>query len=130
MEVIDLGLSRYDIALLWLCPLGALIGSLAFAITATISDAPPKKENQNYFASNQLAKARLMWIFLRLALGAILGLLLGLYFIGAIQENPSTLAKVIALSIIAGYGAPKIWLVQDKVVSGQIEKIVKEELSK
>ncbi|WP_262730428.1 hypothetical protein [Alloalcanivorax marinus] len=130
MELIDVGLGKYDIALLILCPLGALIGSFAFAITATISDMPPKKESQAKFASSQLAKARGAWLMLRLMLGAILGLLLGLYFIGAIQETPSTLAKVVALSIIAGYAAPKMWLAQDKVISAQIERVVKAELSK
>lgn len=130
MELIDIGLSKYDIALLIFCPLGALIGSFAFAITATISDMPPKKECQAQFASSQLAKARGAWLMLRLTLGAILGLLLGLYFIGAIQETPSTLAKVVALSIIAGYAAPKIWLAQDKVVSSKIQRAINAELSK
>lgn len=130
MEFIDLGFSKYDIALLLLCPVGAVIGSFAFAITATISDKPPTREHHFTFASNQLRAARGMWIVLRLMLGAILGFLLGLYFVGAIQETPSTLAKVVALSIIAGYAAPKIWLAQDKVVSSQIERLVKKELSK
>ncbi|WP_321323629.1 hypothetical protein [Thiomicrorhabdus sp.] len=130
MELIDIGLSKYDIALLIFCPIGALIGSFAFSITATISYVPPKKESQAKFASSQLAKARGAWLMLRLTLGAILGLLLGLYFIGAIQETPSTLAKVIALSIIAGYAAPNIWLAQDKVVSSQIERAIKMALSK
>lgn len=62
-------------------------------------------------------------------LGAILGLIIGLYFIGAIQETPSTIAKVMALSILLGYAAPKIWEAQDKIVTAKINKIVNSEIS-
>ena len=130
MEFIDLGFSKYDFALLLLCPLGALIGSCAFAITTTIPLEPPTEDHHYVLAPKHIRVARGAWLFLRLILGAILGLLLGLYFVGAIQETPSTLAKVVALSIIAGYAAPKIWLAQDKIISSQIERLVKKELSK
>jgi len=130
MDLLELGLSKYDIALLILCPASAAIGSFAFAINATISEMPPKEESKTYFVSEKLQKARGAWLFLRILLGAIMGLFLGLYFVGSIQESPSTIAKIVALSLLFGYAAPKIWLAQDKVIASQVEKIMKKELSK
>lgn len=130
MELVGLGFSIYDVELLLLCPLGAVIGSFAFAIKVSLPEAPPTKEHHFTLASSHIIKGRVAWLVLHCVLGGILGLLLGLYFVGAIQETPSTLAKVVALSIIAGYAAPKIWLAQDKVVSSQIERLVKKELSR
>ncbi len=129
MGITGIGLSEYDIALLLLCPFGALLGSFAFMISATIRTNPPVKENEYSLASKKLMSIRGRWMALRFMLGAIMGLLLGLYFVGAIQETPSTLAKVIALSIIAGYAAPKLWDAQDELITNQIKKVVKEELS-
>jgi hypothetical protein len=129
MEFIDFG--AYNTALLILCPLGSIIGSLAHAIVITISlDSLPNEEGKIYFASKDLQKARSLWLFLRLGLGAILGLVLGLYFIGAIQETPSTLAKVVALSILAGYVAPKVWLAQDEIFALQLERFLKSKFVK
>ena len=125
MEV--LGFSSFDLLLLGLCPVGGVIGSFAYAIIDTIDPInSPKKEEQAVFASKKLQDKRGAWLGLRCILGAILGLVIGLYFIGSIQENSSTLAKIIAFSIMAGYAAPKVWAAQDKILEGQIKKIVQD----
>lgn len=125
MDMSVLGLSKYDIALLFFCPLGAVIGSFAHAIVETIDlKGPPTDETHMRLASRELQKMRSMWLGLRMMLGAILGLVIGLYFIGAIQETPSTIGKVIALSILFGYAAPKVWDAQDKIVTAKIKQIV------
>ncbi|MNG30415.1 hypothetical protein D3C84_1160290 [compost metagenome] len=57
-------------------------------------------------------------------LGAILGLVISLYFLGSIQQNISTVAKIVALSIIAGYAAPKVWAAQQILVEAKIKQVI------
>lgn len=75
------------------------------------------------FASNELQKARGAWIVLRLMLGAILGFVFGLYFVGSLHETPATFAKVWALSFVVGYAAPKIWAVKEQVLIQKLETV-------
>lgn len=129
MSLLELGLSNYDVALLVTCPIGAVLGSFAQAIVHTIDlKGPPTNESDMTFASPELQELRGAWLGLRLILGAILGLVIGLYFVGAIQETVTTLAKIVALSILAGYAAPKVWVVQDKIVSAKLSRIVHSKL--
>jgi len=130
MNLTLLGFSSYDVALLILCPIGAVIGSFAFAITETISHKPPKKEEDYTFASEHVSKARGSWLGLRLILGAILGFVLGLYFVGSIQETATTLAKIMALSILAGFSAPNIWLAQEKAITSKVSALLDESSNK
>lgn len=126
----ELGIKKYDLALLLFCPIGAVLGSFAQAILTTINpDQPPKDSEKVYFASSHLRAARGAWLTLRLMLGAILGLVIALYFIGALQENLPTLAKIIALSILLGYAAPKIWATQEKFIVNRVHELVDRELS-
>lgn len=128
MSSFGLGFSSYDIALLIWCPVGSVIGSLAYVIMVSLPSSPPTKEHHYARVSDHIREGRKTWIGLRFLLGGILGFLLGLYFVGAIQETPSTLAKVIALSIVAGYSAPRIWLAQDKMISSKIEVLIMKKL--
>jgi len=119
----QLGFSSFDFALIILCPIGSIIGSLAQVIQITIHPyKPPNEEGIQYIASKDLQDARGVWIALRLMLGGILGLVVGLYFVGAIHENAPTLTKIIALSILMGYAAPKIWVTQEKILMEKLEK--------
>jgi hypothetical protein len=121
----SLGLTSHDAALLVGCPIGGVIGSMAQAIVKTIDlNGPPNREDDMQLASEELQKLRGMWLYMRLTLGAILGLVFGLYFIGAIQPTVGTAAKIIALSIVAGYAAPKIWEAQEKVVEAKLKQAV------
>lgn len=127
----ELGFKRYDLALLLFCPAGAVLGSFAHAMLASMNpDQPPRDEGRVRFASPRLAAARGSWLVLRLSLGAILGLVIALYFIGALQENLTTLAKIIALSILLGYGAPKIWVAQERLLLDRVRDLVERELSR
>lgn len=123
MELFEgLGLTSHDIALLVGCPIGGVIGSFAQAIVKTIDlGGPPTKEGDMSIASKELQEIRGIWFSLRFVLGGILGLVLGLYFVGAMQPTPATAAKVIALSIIAGYAAPKVWESQEKIVEAKLK---------
>jgi len=116
----------YTLLLILLCPIGAVVGSFAHAIVKTINlEEPPTHEDDIQLASKDLRAKRGMWLTLRMILGAILGLVLGLYFVGSIQETPATLAKIVALSIIAGYAAPKFWEAQEAIVDAKLRDISK-----
>ncbi|WP_345986908.1 hypothetical protein WCX18_06950 [Sulfurimonas sp. HSL1-2] len=124
----SLGLTSYDIALLVGCPIGAVIGSLAQAIVKSIDlEGPPTNEDDMKIASKELQELRGTWLYLRMVLGGILGIVLGLYFIGSIQPSAATVAKIIALSIIAGYAAPKVWEAQERIVEAKLKKIADRE---
>ncbi|WP_444901473.1 hypothetical protein ACJJIG_18575 [Microbulbifer sp. SSSA007] len=127
MGLFGLGLSNYDIALLIFCPIGAVIGSFAFAIVETIAHKPPTKEDDFTVANEHVRNARGIWLGLRMILGGILGLVLGLYFVGAIQETVATLTKIVALSIFAGYSAPNIWLAQEEAIANKVAELLKKE---
>lgn len=130
MSLLGLGLSNYDLALLFVCPIGAVLGGFAQAIVQTIDlNSPPRNESDLRWASPELQKLRGAWLGLRLTLGAILGVVIGLYFVGAIQENPATLAKITALSVLAGYAAPKVWGAQERIVTAKINSIVGTEVN-
>ncbi len=126
----DLGFKKYDLALLLFCPAGALLGSFAHAMLTSMNpDQPPRDERRVRVASPRLAAARGSWLVFRLSLGAILGLVIALYFIGALQENLTALAKIIALSILLGYGAPKIWLAQERLLLTRVRDLIEREFS-
>lgn len=120
-----LGMTNFDLALLLLCPFGGVIGSFAFAIMDSIDPTnSPKDENNADIASKKLQEKRGIWLSLRCLLGAILGLVISLYFLGSIQQNISTVAKIVALSIIAGYAAPRIWVVQETLIEEKIKQLI------
>jgi hypothetical protein len=123
--LLELGFQKYDLALLIFCPLGAVIGSFAHAILQIMNPHRVPKPGTVRILAGVDAVGRFGWLAFRLALGAILGLVVGLYFIGALQENLTTLAKIVALCILLGYAAPKIWLAQEQVVVDEAIKHLK-----
>lgn len=123
--LIDIGFTKHNVALLMFCPLGAAIGSFAHAISLTINpNKAPIDKSDLQIAPPEIQEIRKSWLYLRVVLGAILGLVIALYFIGSIQENISTVCKITALSILIGYAAPKIWLMQEILIINRMEEIV------
>jgi len=120
--LIDLGFKQFDIGLLVLCPIGAILGSYAHTILLTINPTKMPGRGGTRFVSHVDALGRAMWTFNRCMLGAILGLVVALYFIGAVHENITTLAKLVALSILLGFAAPKLWIAQERIVATQAMK--------
>jgi Na+/H+-dicarboxylate symporter len=47
---------------------------------------------------------------------------LALYFVGALSEGPTTIARVLAFAILFGFAAPKLWISQEKLVANLVEK--------
>lgn len=54
--------------------------------------------------------------------GGILGLVVALYFVGAITEHVTSLARVLALCILLGYQAPNLWRAQEKILGSIVEE--------
>ncbi|EHU5198804.1 hypothetical protein NQO50_004255 [Vibrio vulnificus] len=123
----QLGITYFDLALLILCPIGGVMGSFAFAIMDSIDPLnSPKDEANVSLASAQLQEKRGIWLGLRCTLGFILGLVVSLYFLGSILPNIATVAKIVALSIVAGYAAPKIWAAHGIIVEAKIKQLATE----
>lgn len=109
------------------CALGGVIGSLTQAAVATITlDGPPNKLGVMKIASPELQKIRGIWLFLRMFIGGVLGFVFGLYFIGTLNDETGTFARIWALSFGVGYAAPKIWAAQERAL---IKKIGESESS-
>ncbi len=118
----ELGFSNFDVLLPIACTIGAIFGSLAQTIIANYNlNSLPRKEGEMKSVSPQLQEMRSAWLFLRLFVGGVLGFVVGLYFVGALQETPAVFAKIWALSFVVGYAAPKIWVVQERNLLNRID---------
>ncbi|HEP9230917.1 hypothetical protein N0754_09815 [Pseudomonas aeruginosa] len=118
----ELGFSNFDVLLPIACTIGAIFGSLTQTIIANYNlNSLPRKGGEMKSASLQLQEMRSAWLFLRLFVGGVLGFVVGLYFIGALQETPAVFAKIWALSFVVGYAAPKIWVVQERNLLNRID---------
>lgn len=124
MELSQYGLEKFDILLLWACPVCAIIGSFAHFLIVDISDftTPKRAEGAIKIATNLEAIFRLKWIISRCIIGGILGLIISLYFIGIIKEDINSVARILAFTILLGYSAPKLWMQQEKIFSKIVDK--------
>lgn len=118
---------NHEVLLPIACAIGGVFGSLTQAMVATIhADGPPNELGILKMAPPELKKIRGAWLSMRLLIGGVLGFVFALYFIGALNNEVGTFARIWALSFGVGYAAPKIWAAQDKVL---IEKIGESESS-
>lgn len=108
-----LGLTAFDVALLLCCPGGGALGMAVAKELRVYSDAP----------SNDLRNLERISTHL---VGMALGLVVALYFVGSIQNSISSVARVIALSILLGYQAPNIWMSQEKAVKRLVDERLQE----
>lgn len=115
------GIPWNELLLPFACAVGAIFGSIAQAIVATIQiDGPPNKLGILEIAPPELAKIRGAWMSMRIFVGAVLGFVFGLYFIGTLNNETGTFARIWALSFGVGYAAPKIWVAQEKALLKRI----------
>ena len=68
----------------------------------------------------------LIYFLLAIALGVGTALL----FVGALNPEGSSLARVMALAIFVGYQARNVWLTQEKVINKIIDKRIEQALKK
>jgi len=62
--------------------------------------------------------------------GGVLGLVIALYFVGAITEHTTSLARILGLCILLGYQAPNLWRVQEKLLGSMVEEKLRTVLSR
>lgn len=110
-----LGFSQTDIVMLYLCPVLGIIGGFIHVFTTDIDySVTPKASNFSKAEIDdelrkQIVEHRGLWIASRLFIGAATGLLLALYFVGAITSEVTSVGRLLALAMVAGYVAPSFW---------------------
>lgn len=128
MEVF--GFSSHDALLLFYCPLFAVIGGIAHTYVLWTDYSKLPDQGSFVLASHRVAFYRIAWLFGRLLLSLIAGLIFSLYLVGALTSTPAATARILAFSILIGYAAPKLWITQETVITEAIEnrfkKILKE----
>jgi hypothetical protein len=114
IKIGELTLNTVDVALLFLCPLGAALGVLvSFVIKQRQLNSQLDSPNVMAVISSYIGT-----IFS----GIVLGLLLALFFVGAIANEVTALARVVALSILLGYQSRHLWYSQEGVIKKLINK--------
>ncbi len=139
MEILtELGFSKTDMYMLLLCPLFTTVGGLVHVLMTSCDlskwpvISPPTEFNfsSTGWKSNALELMKIgfkhvinlpaalihppYWVFARLALSALTGLVVGLYFVGSFPSSPGGVARIFALCVIIGYVAPSFWLAKEK----------------
>lgn len=147
------GITWIDLFLVILCPVAGLIGTMVSSVMQRkqIAKAIPQdmfidKElaysSEDDFETVQKRKNELRSSYERFIyeesklatrgnhiIGFALGLVVSLYFFGAITQDVTSLARVIGLCILLGYQAPNIWSAQEKVISNIVEKKIVEAIN-
>ncbi len=147
------GVTWIDLLLVILCPIAGLIGTLVSSVMQRkqIAKAVPQDlfierelvvTDSDDFETIQAKKndlrmsyERFIFEESRLAtrgneiIGFALGLVVSLYFFGAITQDLTSLARVVGLCILLGYQAPNIWSAQEKVISNIVEKKILEAIN-
>ena len=126
MELLGLKFSVYQCWLLASCPVAGLLGSLVrvLMIRNTLEDLPgfpadPKPLTFAYFY------VRWNWYFGWSVVGIASGLLIGLLFLSELAESVGAVGRVVAVALLAGYGAPALWKRQQDFISTMIEQRLK-----
>lgn len=150
--IFGIGLSGYDLSLLVLCPIFAMLGTLVANAVKGILDKPeftplnelpahyldrmleadenrdPKLElaklnsRMKEWHESKVRRSELLDSFRLPFIGLVLGLVIALYFVGAITNDVTSLARVLGLCVLLGYQAPNIWLTQEKAIKKSLDK--------
>ena len=123
-----LGFSSQDRFLLALCPLAAALGG--FVHVWMLKDDYSKLPKRGGLASPKKAFVMTAWLSGRLILSAVAGLVLALYFVGALTDSPTTVARILAFAILIGYAAPRLWVAQEQIVAKAVEDRMRAILNK
>ena len=118
VQIGNIALSAVDVSLLLLCPVCATLGVL-------VSFVLKGRERHSHEPG---VKAFLLGIWVNvgfLFIGLVLGLVVALFFVGAVNNEVTSLARVLALAILLGYQAPHLWMSQEVFV----RKVIAEELA-
>lgn len=114
MSLSSIGFTTFDCALIVACTVGAVFGSIVQIALAVIKhDGPPRSLKDLSIAPPEIQEVRGIWMYLRLVVGGVLGFVFALYFVGMLNPSAGTFARILALSFVVGYAAPKIWALKN-----------------
>ena len=100
-------INTIDIALLILCPLFTALGVLVASLVNN-TDQYSQLSTLKRFFNNAFSNIA------NLLAGVVLGIVIALFFIGAVNNDISSLARILVLSIFLGYKAPLLWNFQNR----------------
>lgn len=114
----QIGLSKFDLIILFGSPLMGLTGAFAhsFFIDVDLDKSPKleystkikKEENIDCDISLKSKTERGYWIASRVILGTIVGFAIGLFFIGTLSSTITSISKILLISLIGGFVSHKI----------------------
>jgi len=120
-----LKLTQIDMWLIILSPICAVIGSVTHMCLIEMNPHKMPGRGQTILLNRIDVLGRLKWVISRLVIGGVLGLLFAFYFVGAINENSTSLFKLLAFAILVGYSAPRLWFMQEKILLDQIDSKIR-----
>ncbi len=106
----------FDIYVIFACVLLSAIGGIAEELVRRLR----LEESE----TRRTEEKRLF--LLKGLIGAILGLVIGLYFFDMAQGGLTQVARTLAIAILLGYQAPNIWVFQQKALNSVMEKRIKD----
>ena len=118
----ELGFRPHDILLLFACPIAALIGTLARAGMLTPLEKPPEYPMDTKPFSWVYVYRQLVWSLGWCALSLVSGVVVALLFVGAIEKEAGSIARVLAVAIFAGYSAPVLWKQQERLITEIVDQ--------
>ena len=149
----NIGLTMLDMTLLIGCPIFAALGTIVSSVIKAANkkiefeeatklpvsmqgkDPADLSEEEKLLLYNEERKidfsrwqfySRRRDLFHMAFIGFVLGLVIALYFVGAITQSVTSLARILALCVLLGYQAPTLWSLQEKALNQAIEKRLKE----
>ena len=102
MTIAGIEVNTIDVGLLVLCPVFAALG----VMVASLVNGKIQVQTGNIF------KRFFSGVFSNIAnlfIGIVVGIVISLFFVGAINNDISSLARVLVLTVFLGYKAPLIW---------------------
>jgi len=120
----QLGFSAQDVILLKLCPLFSVLGGLVHFVLLDVNFE--RLPSGGGWHTRSAVMGRIKWTLGRVFISAVLGIIFALYFVGALTEGPTTVARILAFAVVVGYMAPKLWSTQEKLLLSAMEKRVGE----
>lgn len=106
-NIAGIDINTIDVALLLLCPIFTTIGVLVSVLVSGNNHSSSGNAFKNFFGNAFANLANLL-------AGALLGVVMALFLMGAINNDISSLARVLVLSVFLGYKAPVLWSFQSK----------------
>jgi hypothetical protein len=115
------GFTSQDILFLFYCSAFAALGGMANVCVLWADYSKLPDEGSFIIANLRVACIRIFWIFIRVQLSCVVGLIFSLFLVGALNSNSATTARIFALSILIGYAAPKLLVTQEALISEAVE---------